>query len=371
MTRSLIKLALEGTSEARERLFARVSEFVIKDLDQRTDRELGIFAEVIIRLYSDGSPNDRARLAQKLASQGNTPIELARRIADDDIMVAAPMLAGSPVYTQEDLLGFVERLGTAHLQAIAKRTDLSTDVSDVIAEKGDLPVHRSLAGNRDVRLSRETMLTLVRHAAEDLVLREDLALRSDLSPAVCRMLLPLVDGETRKRLHRIIEGALSQEQLDQIARLKVLRQEFGATLKTSDMVELWQEAEQADITVNELMIMLLQDGRLTHAIELLCARGRTALTPLRDAVFNDKQDLVIRTAAKAGLDPATFSLLAKVRCDHMKIPTTQVSEWTAAYRKHLESNSAAKQSRCGDFQANRGPRKPRPAGERNTRSPAL
>jgi len=369
MPRSLIKLALEGTAEARQRLFAQLSELVIGNIDEWTDRELAIFSEVIIRLYDAGSARDRARLAQKLSTQTNLPVDLARRIAEDEVAVAVPVLASCPVFGQEDLLDLADRLDMPHLQVLARRTDLSPEISDAIAARGDLPVHRILAGNQEIRLSRETTLTLLKHAAEDTVLREDLALRSDLSPAVCRALMPLVDDEAKKRLHRMIEGALSQDQLEQIARLKALRREFGSALETTDMALLWQEAEQKDITVNELMIMLLQDGRLDHAMELLSARGRIAQTPFKDAVFNGKQELVLKTAAKAGLDIATFALFAKVRCDHLKVPSVQGSEWTASYRKHLEA--AAKQSRCGDFQANRGSRKGRSAGDRGTRPTAL
>ncbi|MCK7613214.1 DUF2336 domain-containing protein [Roseibium sediminicola] len=364
MPRSLIKLALEGTDEARRRLFAQVSELVVANLDQRTDRELAIFSEVIIKLYSVGSATDRARLAQKLAAQPSTPVELARQIAKDEVNVAMPVLAHCPVFTQEDLLDFVEHLSNAHLQVLARRTDLSPEVSDVIAERGDRPVHRILAGNREIRLSRDAMLKLVKFATEDPVLREDLCLRTDLSPSACRTLLPLVDDDTKKRLHRIIEGALSQEQLDQIARLKVLRREFGDALENTDMSLLWREAERSEITVNELMILLLQDGRFNHAIELLSARGRTAQKSLKDAVYNGKQDLVLRSAAKAELELSTFALFAKLRCDHLKVPATQGSEWTAAYKKFLESHAVTKQSRCGDFQANRRTKKPRQAGSR-------
>jgi len=371
MSRSLIKLALEGTDEARRRLFAQVSELVIANLDQRTDRELAIFSEVIIKLYGVGSAKDRARLAQKLASQVNTPPDLARRIAEDDVTVAMPLLAHCPVFTQEDLIDFVERLSNSHLQVIARRTDLSPEVSDAIAEKGDRPVHRILAGNREIKLSRETMLKFVKHAAEDVVLREDLCLRSDLSPAVCRALLPLVNEETRKRLRSIIEGSLSQEQLDQIARLKVLRREFGSALENTDMGLLWSHAERANITVNELVILLLQDGRFDHTIELLSARGRIALKALKDAVFNGKQDVVLKAAAKAGLDTPTFALFAKVRCDHLQLPATIGSEWTAAYKKHLDSTTISKQSRCADFQANRREKKTRPASDRLSRAAVM
>lgn len=370
MTRSLIKLALEGTDDSRRRLFGQVSELVISDLDKRTDRELAIFAEVIIKLYGHGCARERARLARTLAVQPNTPVDLARILATDDVQIAVPMLASCQVFSQDDLLDFVERLSTAHLQVIARRPDLSTRVSDVIAVKGDLPVHRILAGNREIRLSRETMLTLVKHAAEDVAVREDLAMRSDLTPAVCQALLPLVDEDAKKRLHQLIEGAMSQDQLERISRLRALRRSFGPHLEERDAGLLWQEACRAGITVNELLILLLQDKRFDTTMELLAARGRTAQTSLKDAVFNDKPDLVIRTAAKAGLEVATFALFSKVRCEQLGEPVAAGSAWTAAYRRHIDG-SHLKKPRNGDFQANRGSRKPRASAERPLRPVAM
>ncbi len=371
MSNSLIELAQDNTEGARERLFAQVSELVVSNLDQRTDRELAIFAEVIIKLYGVGSAKDRARLAKRLASQTNTPSELAKRLAEDNVNVAMPVLANCPVFSQEDLLDFVERLSASHLQVIARRSDLSPQISDVIAERGDRPVQRILAGNREIKLSRETMLKFVKLATEDVVLREDLCLRTDLSPTVCRQLLPLVNEETKKRLHGIIEGSLSQDQLNQIARLKALRREFGDALTTTDMELLWRDAERNGISISELMILLLQDGRFNHTIELLSARGRIAQKALKDAVYEGKLDLVMKTAAKAQLDTSTFALFAKVRCDHLKIPSARASEWTVAYKKHIESTASARQSRCGDFQAKRKEKKAKPGGERASRLAAM
>ncbi|CTQ55007.1 hypothetical protein LP7551_03547 [Roseibium album] len=365
MSSSLIKLAQEGTDEAHKQLFAQISDLVAADLDQRSDNELALFAEVMLQLYGLSSAKDRSRLAQKLAPQLNTPPQLARRIAEDEVNVAMPVLASCAVLSQEDLLDIVERISNAHLQVLARRSDLSTQVSDEIAKKGDGPVHRILAGNREIKLSRETMLALVKYAAEDGVLLEDLALRSDLTPTVCQALLPLVNDDTRRRLRGIIEGSLNQEQLDQMARLKVLRREFGQALENTDMSMLWREAERARISVDELMILLLQDGRFNHAIEILSARGRTALKSLKDAVFSGKKELVLRTASKAGLKAPTFALFVKTRGEHMKIPSAQGSDWTSSYVKFLEANNSAKQSRCGDFQAKRRDKK----SDRETRVP--
>ncbi|POF28468.1 DUF2336 domain-containing protein [Roseibium marinum] len=360
MASSILKLAQIGTIESRKHLFAQVSELVVSDLEQRTEQELSIFAEVILKLYNTGSLTDRTDLALRLAALENVPHDLACRMAEDDITVAMPLLADCPVFTQEDLLDFTDRFSLTHLQALARRNDLSTEVSDALAARNDRTVNRLLAGNRGIRLSRETMLLFVKLAEEDVVLREDLALRSDLSPTACRALLPLVNEEARKRLHGIIEGSLTQEQLDQIARLKALRRDFGAALANPDINSLWQDAERADMTVDELMILLLQDGRFDHAVELLGVRGRTSPKAFKEAVFNGKLELVMKIAAKTGLETSTFALFARTRCGHLKLPAAQGSEWTQAYKRHLESTATIRQSRCGDFQANRGAKKPKP-----------
>ncbi|WP_068406306.1 DUF2336 domain-containing protein [Labrenzia sp. OB1] len=360
MAGSILKLAQVGTIESRKHLFAEVSELVFSDLDQRTEQELAIFAEVILKLYDTGSLSDRTTLASKLAALTNMPRDLACRIAEDDITVAMPVLSDCAAFTQEDLLDFADRFSTTHLQAIAHRKDLPPEVSDSLAARNDRTVNRILAGNRDIRLSRETLLLYARLAEEDQVLREDLALRPDLSPAACRALLPLVNDEARKHLHDLIEGSLTQEQINQIARLKSLRNDFGDALANSDVGKLWKDADRAGITVNELMILLLQDGRFERAMELLSARGRTSAKLLKEAVFNGKPDLVLKTAAKTGLEPSTFALFSKIRCNYLRIPATHGPEWTFAYKKHLESTASVRQSRCGDFQANRGAKKPKP-----------
>ncbi|MBN9671743.1 DUF2336 domain-containing protein [Roseibium aggregatum] len=370
MPRSLIKLALEGSDEARRRLFAQLSELMTAKLEERTDRELAIFSEVILKLYAFASAKDRARLAQKLATHTSLPHPLACRMAEDDLSIAMPILASCPVLTQDDLLDFVERLSKAHLQVIARRTDLSPGVSDRLVEKGDTPVQRILAGNREIELSRATMLKLVRLAAEDTVLREDLALRSDLPPSVCRSLLPLVDSETKKRLHRMIEGALSQVQLNQIARLKILRREFGLALENPDMNVLWRDAQRAHITFDELVILLLQDNRFNHTIELLAMRVRTEPRAFKDAVFNGEKEAVAETVAKAGLSPAVFAMFAKSRCEHLKLPASQASQWIAAYSGVLSRAGREASAPRSDFQARRKNRREKPAGRRSLRHAA-
>lgn len=354
MSRSLFKLAEERTGAARAALFGELCKLVTDDLEKRTNQELSIFAEVTLQLYGDAAAKDRVRLAQRLSDNPNTPLCLARKIATDDASVASPLLTASPVFSQEDLLDLMEALSSTHLQAIAKRSDLCVEVSDALAQKGDKPVHRILAGNREIKLSREAMMCLVRIAAEDTAVRESLSHRPDLTPAVCQKLLPLVSDEAKKRLNSIIQGALSQEQLDQIARLKELRRTLGHALDNQDMSLLWPEAQRAGGTADELITLLLQDQRFSHVIELMSIRGRIAQKSLKDAIYKGMLERVMRTAARCGLKPQTFALLVKARCEQLRIPAQKGSSWIGAYVAYLKEIETSKGSRCTDFQANRG-----------------
>lgn len=353
MSLSLVKLAEEGTDAARATLFGELCKLVTDDLEQRTTQELSIFAEVTLKLYGNASANDRVRLAQKISDCPKTPASLVRKIATDEISVASPVLASSPVFSQEDLLDLMEALSNGHLEAIAQRNDLSAEVSNALAQKGDKPIHRILAGNREIRLSRDAMLCLVRMAAEDAAVRENLALRSDLTPAICQKLLPLVNDEAKKHLNSIIQGALSQDQLDQIARLKTLRRELGHKLENQDMSLLWPEAQRAGATTDGLVTLLLQDQRFNHVIELMSLRGRIALKSLKDAIFSGKLETVMRTAARCGLQPQTFALFVKARCEHLRIPASKGSSWIGAYTAYLKELEANRGARCTDFQAKR------------------
>jgi hypothetical protein len=190
-------------------------------------------------------------------------------------------------------------------------------------------------------------------AAEDVAVREKLSSRSDLTPAICQKLLPLVNDDAKKRLNGIIQGSLSQEQLDQIARLRALRRELGHTLENQDMSLLWPEAQRAGASTDELITLLLQDQRFNNVIELMGIRGRIALKSIKDAVFTGKLETVMRTAARCGMQPQTFALFVKARCDHLRIPMNKGSGWIGAYASYLKELEASKGERCTDFQANR------------------
>lgn len=335
MSESLLKLAKTNTPEAHAELVLGIADAIFKNIDARTDDELRLFAEIALLLYATVPAEGRARLSKRLASHARAPVNLAMKLAEDELEVARPMLLHGGCFTQEHLLELARRVSDKHLEFIAKRCDLGYEVSDALVKRSTKPIRRILASNRDIRLSRLALQTLVRKSIDDVVLREDLVLRKDLTHRLREQMLPYVNEATQTRLRDIINGALSEETLSQIARFKQIRRDFGPALDTSDMRKLWQLAEKAHIDLNDLLILLLQDNRLSHVTELLAILTRQSPADLRDAVYKGVSDTVIETALNLRLRPDTFALLAHTRCRHLRIPDSQADDWITVYSEAL------------------------------------
>lgn len=364
MTPSLLKLAQQNTPEARAELVLNITNAIFSNIDSRSDDELNLFAEIALLLYATLPVKDRLQLSCRLAAHGRTPVRLAMKLAEDELEVARPILTRGICFSQEHLLDLARRVSEKHLEFIARRNDLSLKVSDKLIERSTRTIRRILASNRDIRLSRLALQTLVRQSVTDVVLREDLVLRVDLPPSLCHQMLPHVDEETQKKLRGIISGALSKDKLNQIARLKQLRKEFGPALDTSDMSKLWQLAQDAGIELDDLVILLLQDNRLSHVTKLLAGLTRQPVGNFREAIYNGVADVAVEAALKLKLRPDTFALFAHTRCRHLRIPDTQADEWITAYSDALLSLKGYAEAGRSDFAAKR-PKRDRSRRARN------
>ncbi len=381
MANGLIQLAREGTATSKGRLFLTLADMVVKDIDRRTDQELELFAEITLQLYSSASADDRCRLARRMARSARLPGELAKRFASDDIAVALPVLTHSPVFSENDLLDLVESLGSQHLQVLAGRPNLGTEVTDALVRRGDSPVHRIIAGNREIQLSRESMVILVQEALRDVVLREDLLLREDLTPSACETLTR--DAGSAANENRRTQGATNPPRKeDHIARLRRVRRKLGAALEAAEPNRLLQAMKHCGASVNEVTILLLEDKRFMHVVAFLAAASQTNPQVLKNAVFAGDADVIMDAAQACGMDAATFTIFSAIRCENMRIPPSTGLDWSTAYKARLAqtppakpeqpdsgSDAKAKDKSNGqsDFGARRKPRRDRTRSKRERR----
>jgi uncharacterized protein (DUF2336 family) len=86
------------------------------------------------------------------------------------------------------------------LLALSTRLGITETISEVLVQRGDVDVARSIATNRKAQLSDKAFDTLVKRAERDNTLAERVGLRTDIPPRLFRQLLRQASETVQKRL---------------------------------------------------------------------------------------------------------------------------------------------------------------------------
>jgi uncharacterized protein (DUF2336 family) len=163
-------------------------------------QERSLATDILRRLSKDVEMSVRIALAERLAGTGDAPHELILLLADDRIEVARPILARSPVLTDEDLVHVV-RVGTRdHQIATAERPEIGVTVTAALARSACEAAVVALLRNRSAMIAEDTFAELAERSRNALALQEPLILREDLPPILVSRLYVWVAGALKTAL---------------------------------------------------------------------------------------------------------------------------------------------------------------------------
>ena len=169
------------SDEKRAAALWRITDLFIAGADTFSDDHVTLFDDVMERLAATIEKNARAKLSSRLARVANAPPGVVRDLArDHDIRVAQPVLRHSPRLDDRYLSETAATHSQQHLLAISQRNALSEAVTDVLVERGDRDVVRSVAQNSGARFSSAAFRTLVERSVGDEVLAVHVGTRRDL-----------------------------------------------------------------------------------------------------------------------------------------------------------------------------------------------
>ena len=190
-----------GSSERRIDMLRRIADLFVDTAPRITEAQTGVFDDVFEQLTREIESKAMLELSDRMASLENAPERLIRRLAyDDSIEISGPVLARSDRLDDVELLAIARTKSQAHLEAIAGRTALGEQVTDVLVERGDVTVARKVAANSGARFSEGSLRNLVDRASADSDLAHAVARRRELPPAMFRNLLARATDAVRKRL---------------------------------------------------------------------------------------------------------------------------------------------------------------------------
>ncbi len=197
----LIGAVDNGGAKQRQKILTRITDLFAAGSRNYSHAQVALFDDVLQQLSRDIEVRARARMAQRLAGIENAPPALVRNLAfDDEIAVAAPVLANAMQLSDADLVENARTKSQKHLLAIAQRLKLSEVVTDVLVERGDNEVVRKVARNRGARFSLAGYEKLTTRARYDRRLSLALAERTDIPRQHFLKLLECASASVRAKL---------------------------------------------------------------------------------------------------------------------------------------------------------------------------
>jgi uncharacterized protein (DUF2336 family) len=297
-----------------------------------------VFDDVLGHLIKRIEGKALAELSRRLGPINNAPTEIVQRLArDDNIAVAEPILTQSARLSDKDLIEIASTKTSAHLLAISARSQIGTNVTDVLLQRGDRNVFHKLAGNSGASFSEGGFATLVKHSERDEQLAEKVGLRLDVplrlfrelllraTEAVRSRLLALAGPESRDQIQRVLaaisedtdqEAGFQNEHDYAEAQARVLAMRTAGKLNEAAIFEFAKMGRHADMVA---ALSLLCGAPLKLVENLLQSENREAvLVPCKAGALEWPTVRVILTCRSIGRAISDQDLDA-ARADYYKL----------------------------------------------------
>jgi len=256
-TKNDVRIAVKGgTAEIRANAAQKIGRAIRAQSLTDADR---LFAEKILALICrDVSALVRRALAITLQNSPNLPSAIARKLIQDVDSIAVPILANSPVLSDEDLIDVLRSKAAEKVKAVAQRRTLSAAISSAIISLGDGQAVAHLAANDHVILSQDAAQHMAEIYGDDDLIREAALSRQDMPMAVVRKLIGITAQKARQNLEKTPE--LTLDSAKDIAQ----RMHERALLS-------YTERDWPEKTLSLYIDALHQDGRLNESLILRAA----------------------------------------------------------------------------------------------------
>lgn len=296
-------------------------------------------ADIFIALTRSAEREIRQVLAQRLARADWAPAALVRMLAADEIEIARPVIAASPLLLDDDLLQLLADCSIEHQIQVALRPDIGPAVARAIVIGRDPAVMTALATNRSARIDAATFADLVGQAQQLAALRAPLTRHPSLDEILALRLFQWVGEALRQAISdrfpidpaRLAEAA--REATHQAAAV-----EWGAIAAppaADDLdARLVAKLHAAGQLRPAYLIRALREEKLGVFAHGLAVLGRFDVAQVWRALRGDTARPLFLACIAVGLDRAAFpALLTEIRKLNKGFPRDpDSSAWRLAER---------------------------------------
>lgn len=216
MTEAAIVQDVETTPfRARHALLKRLADVVSLPASRINAFERSVTGDLLVEMLRLAAPEDRRRVAQRLAPLSELPNTLARMLLRDEPQIAGLLIEQCASLTDSDLVGCARDTTPEHRFLMAGRRGLSEIVTETLLSFGEEAVIECVLRNTTARLSQlgiEGVVSLTRHSPQ---LREHLLRRPELRPSGAYVMFWWCDAAERRTI--LQRFAVSREVMQEVS----------------------------------------------------------------------------------------------------------------------------------------------------------
>ncbi|WP_293419165.1 DUF2336 domain-containing protein [Phenylobacterium sp.] len=325
-TQEILSLAKSRAPADRERLLMAVVDLCdVSDSAQIMGAPAiqDLLNSIFMSLVVEAEREIRRRLAEKLSTVDWAPTALVNVLALDDIEIARPIIASSPVLKDSDLVRLLVEATVEHQIEVARRPGLGGEVVAAILQQNEPAVLTALAGNTQTPLSAGDMALLVNASRRVAALRSPLARRPELTEDLALQLYVWVGQALRQSLtsrFRLDPAALDD------ALAEAVGQAHAGGLQEADPAIVWQQDDEREEMERRLISKLaaagqlrpgyllraLREGKLSLFVGALAALGDFPPEHIRKALDSDRPELLGLACAAVSIDRSAFPTILQL-----------------------------------------------------------
>lgn len=307
----LLELARGRSPEDRERLLRGIT--ALCDATPPGAEISPVLTEIFMILAGQAERDIRKVLSQCLAGAEWAPPALINILALDEIEIARPVIARSPILKDQDLIRVLVEATIEHQIEVARRPHLSGAVADVIIDRGEPSCVTALASNRTAEISESGVRRLVEQS------RRIAALRSPLTRH------PRLTETLAAQLHEFVGQALKDAigerfRVDADTLSEAIDTSVAQTLVIAPIPAPVSEPDQRDESERRLVAKLQAAGQLRAGFLIRAIREKRLslfehglatlagfpVAQVRAAITRPNSEALFYACAAVGIDKAVF-----------------------------------------------------------------
>lgn len=324
MLDELARLSADATSENRRRLLNAVTDLFLHDSEPSAESQEH-FSDIATRSLEKLGTPDRKDYAERVAAEPALPRKVATALATDpEADVAKLVLKLSPVLTDADLAAIAVTHSQQHLLAIAERATLSENVTDILVDRGDRQVLRTVSGNEGAAFSESGFDKLVARGGGDAAVRRNLQTRRESLPVSQARRVMQIAAQAAART----ETAHAVELISGEEPKRMVRQARERRLELKLLIADLKDGRR---TIDDVVTILAHDDRAFDLAQVISTFSEIPNAQALRALLQPESTGVAVACRALGVDRDAYRAVLELRTKRLGLPEAKIDAEVRSY----------------------------------------